>query len=241
MAVKQFLLPDLGEGLTEADLISWKVRVGDEVKLNQVLADVETAKAMVELPSPFEGTVVALQAAENSTVAVGAPLISIEVAAAEPDTPANLVGYGPSESVGQTRRRRRSGAGAAALALVEQTTEPEPAVAAPAAQAEAVPPRAAAKPSVRKLAAELGVALELINGTGIGGSITRQDVEAYTRSLTARAPQGALAGRSRLPVSRSSRAVRRGFRLRECASTPPPPWCAARSPHRTSPSSSPST
>lgn len=59
MAVKQFLLPDLGEGLTEADLISWKVRVGDEVKLNQVLADVETAKAMVELPSPFEGTVVA--------------------------------------------------------------------------------------------------------------------------------------------------------------------------------------
>ncbi|ALM19014.1 dihydrolipoamide acetyltransferase family protein [Mycobacteroides abscessus] len=191
MAVKQFLLPDLGEGLTEADLISWKVRVGDEVKLNQVLADVETAKAMVELPSPFEGTVVALQAAENSTVAVGAPLISIEVAGAEPDAPANLVGYGPSDSAGQTRRRRRSGAGAAALALVEQTTEPEPAVAAPAAQAESVPSRAAAKPSVRKLAAELGVALELINGTGIGGSITRQDVEAYTRSLTARAPQGA--------------------------------------------------
>lgn len=189
MAVKQFLLPDLGEGLTEADLIAWKVKVGDEVKLNQVLADVETAKAMVELPSPFEGTVVALQVAENSTVAVGSPLISIEVAGAEPDAPANLVGYGPSESSGTARRRRRTGSGAAALALVEQEAEPEPVVVPPAAQAQPVPERAPAKPSVRKLAAELGVALDLINGTGIGGSITRQDVEAYTRSLTARAPQ----------------------------------------------------
>ncbi|MFV8309062.1 dihydrolipoamide acetyltransferase family protein [Mycobacteroides chelonae] len=179
MAVKQFLLPDLGEGLTEADLIAWKVKVGDEVKLNQVLADVETAKAMVELPSPYEGTVVALEAAENSTLAVGSPLISIEVAGAEPDEPANLVGYGPSETTGQTRRRRRAGAGSAALALVE----PEVPVAPPE------PVRTAAKPSVRKLAAELGVALDLISGTGIGGSVTRQDVEAYTRSLTARAPQ----------------------------------------------------
>lgn len=189
MAVKQFLLPDLGEGLTEADLIAWKVKVGDEVKLNQVLADVETAKAMVELPSPFEGTVVALQVDENSTVAVGSPLISIEVAGAEPDAPANLVGYGPSESSGTARRRRRTGSGAAALALVEQAAEPEPVVVPPAAQAQPVPERVPAKPSVRKLAAELGVALDLINGTGIGGSITRQDVEAYTRSLTARAPQ----------------------------------------------------
>lgn len=209
MAVKQFLLPDLGEGLTEADLISWKVKVGDEVKLNQVLADVETAKAMVELPSPFEGTVVALQAAENSTVAVGAPLISIEVAGAEPDAPANLVGYGPSETTSHTRRRRRAGAGAAALALVEEAAEPEPKVVEPAAKAQPVPERAPAKPSVRKLAAELGVTLELISGTGIGGSITRQDVEAYTRSLTARAPQpdvvGAatpvMGGETRIPIA----------------------------------------
>lgn len=209
MAVKQFLLPDLGEGLTEADLIAWKVKVGDEVKLNQVLADVETAKAMVELPSPFEGTVVALQAAENSTVAVGAPLISIEVAGAEPDAPANLVGYGPSETTSHTRRRRRAGAGAAALALVEEAAEPEPKVVEPAAKAHPVPERAPAKPSVRKLAAELGVTLELISGTGIGGSITRQDVEAYTRSLTARAPQpdvvGAatpvMGGETRIPIA----------------------------------------
>lgn len=189
MAVKQFLLPDLGEGLTEADLIAWKVKVGDEVKLNQVLADVETAKAMVELPSPYEGTVVALEAVENSTLAVGSPLISIEVAGAEPDEPANLVGYGPSESSGATRRRRRTASGAAALALVEQMEAPAPEAVQPAAVTQPSPARAPAKPSVRKLAAELGVTLELISGTGIGGSITRQDVEAYTRSLTARAPQ----------------------------------------------------
>ncbi|TDZ76724.1 Dihydrolipoyllysine-residue acetyltransferase component of pyruvate dehydrogenase complex [Mycobacteroides salmoniphilum] len=202
MAVKQFLLPDLGEGLTEADLISWKVKVGDEVKLNQVLADVETAKAMVELPSPYEGTVVALEATENSTLAVGSPLISIEVAGAEPDAPANLVGYGPSESSGQTRRRRRAGTGAAALALVEETESVAPVVVQPAASDQ---PRSAAKPSVRKLAAELGVTLDLISGTGIGGSITRQDVEAYTRSLTARAPQMERAapagGETRIPIS----------------------------------------
>lgn len=202
MAVKQFLLPDLGEGLTEADLISWKVKVGDEVKLNQVLADVETAKAMVELPSPYEGTVVALEATENSTLAVGSPLISIEVAGAEPDAPANLVGYGPSESSGQTRRRRRAGTGAAALALVEETEAPAPVAVQPAALDQS---RAAAKPSVRKLAAELGVTLDLISGTGIGGSITRQDVEAYTRSLTARAPQmepaAPVGGETRIPIA----------------------------------------
>ncbi|WP_078314806.1 dihydrolipoamide acetyltransferase family protein [Mycobacterium sp. D16Q16] len=203
MAVKQFLLPDLGEGLTEADLISWKVKVGDEVKLNQVLADVETAKAMVELPSPYEGTVVALEAAENSTLAVGSPLISIEVAGAEPDAPANLVGYGPSESSGLARRRRRAGTGAAALALVEETGAPTPVAVQPAALDQ---PRSAAKPSVRKLAAELGVTLDLISGTGIGGSITRQDVEAYTRSLTARAPQvepaaAPVGGETRIPIA----------------------------------------
>lgn len=202
MTVKQFLLPDLGEGLTEADLISWKVKVGDEVKLNQVLADVETAKAMVELPSPYEGTVVALEATENSTLAVGSPLISIEVAGAEPDAPANLVGYGPSESSGQTRRRRRAGTGAAALALVEETEAPAPVAVQPAALDQS---RAAAKPSVRKLAAELGVTLDPISGTGIGGSITRQDVEAYTRSLTARAPQmepaAPVGGETRIPIA----------------------------------------
>src|SRR5271163_5179835 len=75
--VQRFALPDLGEGLTEADVVAWHVAVGDEVALNQVLVEVETEKAVVELPSPFAGTVVELLAAAGETVRVGAPLIAI--------------------------------------------------------------------------------------------------------------------------------------------------------------------
>ena len=79
MTVREFFLPDLGEGLTESELVSWRVAVGDTVKLNQVLAEVETAKALVELPSPFAGVVQALYAEPGSTVAVGARIVGIEV------------------------------------------------------------------------------------------------------------------------------------------------------------------
>ena len=72
-----FVLPDLGEGLADAELVAWHVAVGDEVALNQVLVEVETEKAVVELPSPFAGTVVELLAAAGETVRVGAPLIAI--------------------------------------------------------------------------------------------------------------------------------------------------------------------
>jgi len=71
--VKTFLLPDLGEGLTDAELLTWLVKVGDTVTLNQIIAEVETAKASVELPSPYAGTVVALHAEEGTTVGVGSP------------------------------------------------------------------------------------------------------------------------------------------------------------------------
>ena len=75
-AVRQFLLPDLGEGLTEAEIVSWLVAAGDDVALNQALVEVETEKAVVELPSPFAGTVVELLAGAGETVAVGSPLIA---------------------------------------------------------------------------------------------------------------------------------------------------------------------
>ena len=77
-----FVLPDLGEGLADAELVAWHVAVGDEVTLNQVLVEVETEKAVVELPSPFAGTVVELLAAPGETVRVGAPLIAIATATA---------------------------------------------------------------------------------------------------------------------------------------------------------------
>src|SRR6476646_5801488 len=128
MTVKQFKLPDLGEGLTEGDILKWTVAVGDTVEVNDTIAEVETVKAAVELPSPYAGTVTALLADEGTTVPVGTPIISIDtgdasgaaaenVAAGEDMVPSvpgeagtedkqmTLVGYGPREDTGRRRRR----------------------------------------------------------------------------------------------------------------------------------------
>jgi 2-oxoisovalerate dehydrogenase E2 component (dihydrolipoyl transacylase) len=135
--LRQFKLPDVGEGLTEGEILSWLVAVGDTVTVNQPLCEVETAKAAVELPSPFAGTVTELLYEPGTTVDVGAPIITIDLggegapAAAEPagsgligETNANgrtavLVGYGP-KSTEATRRPRRSGTSAAARATAPQ-------------------------------------------------------------------------------------------------------------------------
>jgi pyruvate dehydrogenase E2 component (dihydrolipoamide acetyltransferase) len=77
--VKQFKLPDVGEGLTEADIVSWKVKPGDSVTVNQVIVEIETAKSLVELPSPFDGVVTDLLVPEGQTVDVGTPIISVDV------------------------------------------------------------------------------------------------------------------------------------------------------------------
>ena len=82
--IKQFKLPDVGEGLTEADIIRWAVQPGDTVEVNQTIVEVETAKAAVELPSPYAGVVSALHVAEGDTVPVGTAIISIEVPDAGP-------------------------------------------------------------------------------------------------------------------------------------------------------------
>src|SRR3954463_16107163 len=135
MTVQQFLLPDLGEGLTEGDILKWMVSVGDTVDVNDTIAEVETVKAAVELPSPWAGVVTALHAAEGETVPVGTAIISIETggpavasgAAVEdlvPQLPVDavpgmpgegavpgeekqmtLVGYGPREEAAGRRRR----------------------------------------------------------------------------------------------------------------------------------------
>lgn len=123
MGVKQFKLPDPGEGLVEADIVTWKIKAGDQVKVNDVVVEIETAKSLVELPIPWEGTVVELLVPEGTTVDVGAPIVTIEVAGAEDDAPAgdsnptataddsgervaNLVGYGAVEGATQRRARR---------------------------------------------------------------------------------------------------------------------------------------
>jgi pyruvate dehydrogenase E2 component (dihydrolipoamide acetyltransferase) len=156
--IKEFRLPDLGEGLTESEILSWKVAVGDTVTLNQVIAEVETAKAVVELPSPFAGTVAALHEQAGAVVEVGKPIVSFEVddAAAPPSVAAasgvagsnagtsgeatsvgppakrepNLVGYGAVvEQTGRPARRQRNFDGAAER---EPVSEPIPEAERPA-------------------------------------------------------------------------------------------------------------
>ncbi|GGB30531.1 dihydrolipoamide acetyltransferase component of pyruvate dehydrogenase complex [Flexivirga endophytica] len=125
MGVKQFKLPDPGEGLVEADIVTWKIKPGDQVKVNDIVVEIETAKSLVELPIPWEGKVVELLVAEGATVEVGAAIVSVDVVGAEDDAPttapaaaepadssddsgervANLVGYGAVE--GATKRRAR--------------------------------------------------------------------------------------------------------------------------------------
>ena len=77
MSVNQFKLPDVGEGLTEAEIVTWKVKVGDVIKVNDIVVEIETAKSLVELPSPYAGTVVELMVPEGETVPVGTPLIAV--------------------------------------------------------------------------------------------------------------------------------------------------------------------
>ena len=86
--VKMFKLPDVGEGLTEADIVTWHVKVGDTVKVNDVVVEIETAKSLVELPVPFAGTVSALHVAEGDTVEVGTPIISVDDGVGGPAAPA---------------------------------------------------------------------------------------------------------------------------------------------------------
>jgi len=84
---KEFRLPDVGEGLNEADIVSWHVKPGDTVTINQIIVDIETAKAVVELPSPYAGTVTDLLVEEGQTVDVGTPIIAVDVPAADGDEP----------------------------------------------------------------------------------------------------------------------------------------------------------
>lgn len=85
--MSEFLLPDVGEGLTEAEIVAWKVKVGDTIEINDVIVEIETAKSLVELPSPFEGTVLALLVAEGETIPVGTPIISIGAEGEAPPAP----------------------------------------------------------------------------------------------------------------------------------------------------------
>lgn len=207
MQVRDFRLPDVGEGLTEAEVVRWLVAVGDTVEINQMLVEVETAKALVELPSPYAGTVRALHAAPGQIVPVGSPLIGIEAegavdtSTAPTPTPegtreAVLVGYGVMEAGTRRRRLRRDGASAAAPAVPT----------APASTPTTAPMvRALAAPPVRKLARDMGIDLSSVTGTGVRGEVTRDDLARIRPTATA-APPTVLAG-ERIEVRGVQRAM----------------------------------
>jgi 2-oxoisovalerate dehydrogenase E2 component (dihydrolipoyl transacylase) len=178
--VPDFLLPDLGEGLTEAEVIAWHVAVGDQVTIDQPVVEVETAKAAVEVPVPFAGTVAALHAAPGSMVAVGGPLISVDPAgpppaagdsAAPAPAPAEeasgsvLIGYGTPAATGARRRRANRG---------QPHRSPGPA--------------RVISPLVRKLARDAGLDLAAVRGTGPSGIIRRCDIEQAGRASAAGTP-----------------------------------------------------
>jgi len=165
---QEFRLPDLGEGLTEAELVSWAVEVGQTIELNQVIGEVETAKALVELPSPYAGVVEELLVPAGATVPVGTPIIRIATDAASVEPPTRtpvLVGYGPEAAAESKRARRR---------LV---TAPETGTSGPDRR------RPDASPAARVAARELGVDLAVVAGTGPSGAVTRSDVESHAGSV----------------------------------------------------------
>ncbi|WP_199440513.1 dihydrolipoamide acetyltransferase family protein [Umezawaea beigongshangensis] len=225
---QRFPLPDTAEGLTEAEILTWHVKPGDAVTVNQIIVEIETAKAAVELPCPWEGVVTELLVEIGQTVEVGVPIITIDTdpsgSAPAPvaDAPVNgtssgkigeempggriatLVGYGPKAGAA-TRRTRKAPPVVAAAAPVA----PAPVVPAPA-PAPVVPapggPVPLAKPPVRKLAKDLGVDLHALTGSGPGGVITREDVERAQAPAPAPAPDTGARER-RVPVKGVRRAT----------------------------------
>ncbi|SDU23080.1 dihydrolipoamide acetyltransferase family protein [Jiangella alkaliphila] len=167
---RTFYLPDLGEGLTEAEIVAWRVAEGDEVGVDDVVVDVETAKATVEVPCPHAGRVTRLHGAAGTTIEVGAPLITVAtperaggapavappaaapaVADGAAGSGAVLVGYGTGNATMRRRSRSRTAPGAAPRVL---------------------------SPVVRRLARDRGVDVRVLSGSGPGGVIVRRDVEA---------------------------------------------------------------
>ncbi|OJU39025.1 MAG: branched-chain alpha-keto acid dehydrogenase subunit E2 [Microbacterium sp. 69-10] len=171
MTTQTFTLPDVGEGLTEAEIVTWKVAPGDTVAINDVICEIETAKSLVELPSPHAGTVGEILVAEGVTVEVGSPIITFvtdapDAAPTAPAAPAQdegsgsvLVGYGSGG--GATSRRRK-----------------------PAERPVRSSVGVIAKPPIRKLARDLGVELTEVTPTGADGEVTRDDVVKHAEQAS---------------------------------------------------------
>lgn len=222
-----FLLPDLGEGLAEAEIIAWHVQVGDHVEVDQVIAEVETAKAVVAVPVPFAGVVAGIHAASGVVVAVGQPLITIT--ADEPATgfrepgtitpqpaPAATAGTAAGEASGNvligygtttTPRRAARSARRSARRAPAPATAPA-AVPAPGRRS----PVPVISPLVRKIARDAGLDLTSVTGTGPAGLVRREDVRRALAKRAAAEPVTTAAsaadpGEKRIPLRGTRRAT----------------------------------
>ncbi|KOV63490.1 dihydrolipoamide acetyltransferase family protein [Streptomyces sp. MMG1121] len=195
--VLEFKLPDLGEGLTEAEIVRWLVQIGDVVAVDQPVVEVETAKAMVEVPCPYGGVITARFGEEGTELPVGAPLLTVAVGepAAQPEGSGNvLVGYGTQAPAARRRRvRAATTATTAPAAHNGRARAPEPTAAPSARVAAPTPVPALAEgpvpvisPLVRKLARDNGVDLRELSGSGPDGLILRADVEDVVRAKAVR-------------------------------------------------------
>lgn len=209
MSVKQFNLPDPGEGLLEAEIVTWKVKVGDAVKVNDIIVEIETAKSLVELPVPYAGTVTALLVPEGETVPVGTPIISVDdglggdvapVAAAPASTSdddevieagklggaapggrvAVLVGYGPRVTEAKRRPRKGEGVRPAVAAQVNLAFAPERAMAEPIATEPDTAEPDTAEPVAAELITEQPVS---VLGAGSGKALAKPPVRKFAKDL----------------------------------------------------------
>lgn len=181
--VLEFKLPDLGEGLTEAEIVRWLVEVGDVVAVDQPVVEVETAKAMVEVPCPYGGVVTARFGEEGTELPVGSPLLTVAVGTPASDAGSGnegsgnvLVGYGTGAPPARRRRVRRLAADVVTSVADVPAAEP------PGRDDGPVP---VISPLVRRLARENGLELRELTGSGRDGLILRADVEQALRAAAA--------------------------------------------------------
>ncbi len=210
MSPQTFVLPDVGEGLTEAEIVSWHVAPGDEVAINDVLVEIETAKSLVELPSPFSGVVGDILVDEGRTVDVGTAIITIEptvVPSADAGAPTG------SETIG----RSEHGAPVAAPAAEEggavlvgygtggQVTSRRRPVQKTAQERVEASVGVVAKPPIRKLARDLDVDLAAVTPTGPAGEVTRDDVLKHASQASVfrniQTPEWSEVREERIPVA----------------------------------------
>lgn len=228
MSEMTFPLPDVGEGLTEAEIVSWQVAPGDTVQLNQVICEIETAKSLVELPSPFTGVVTELLAEVGQTVPVGQPIMRVSVAgveagadsdsdtdaptAAAPEPDSEETREAVADTAGSVEHEDGGavlvGYGTGGAVKSRRRRGGEPLLAGAAPRPSAIPVADAApviaKPPIRKLAKDLGVDLATVSGTGIAGEILRDDVVRHAsqaslfRNITT--PEPMAAREERIPL-----------------------------------------